>query len=86
MKFLLLIVVIGIALWLFKARGRTPGAPPAGKTPKPTRSAAPDKPEPEPTVMLACAHCGVHLPQADTVLDAAGRPFCTEAHRLAGPR
>ena len=88
MKFLLLIVVIGIALWLFKARGRTPGKPPAGKAPKPTRSAAPDKPKPkpEPTTMLACAHCGVHLPQADTLPDAAGRPFCTEAHRLAGPR
>lgn len=78
MKFLLLIAVIGIALWLFKARGRSSGAP---STPKAKKPAAPTT-----TSMLACAHCGVHLPQADTVTDAAGRPFCTEAHRLAGPR
>ncbi len=36
--------------------------------------------------MLACAHCGVHLPQADARLDAAGRPYCSDAHRLLGPR
>ncbi len=79
MKFLLLIAVIGIALWLFKSRGRSsaaPGAPPAPKAKKPAAT----------TPMLACAHCGVHLPQTDTVADAAGRPFCSEAHRLAGPR
>ena len=82
MKFLLLIAVIGIALWLFKTRSRSSGA--SGSP------AAPAKPEAKkpgtPTAMLACAHCGVHLPQTDTVADAAGRPFCTEAHRLAGPR
>ncbi len=84
MKFLLLIVVIGIALWMFKTRGRksdTPDSPvqPSASQGKKSRASAP-------TPMLACAHCGVHLPQADTVTDAAGRPFCTEAHRLAGPR
>lgn len=77
MKFLLLLAVIAFALWLFKARRREPppGAPRPGK---PTPNAA--------TPMLACAHCGLHLPQNDAVTDAAGRPFCSEAHRLAGPR
>jgi hypothetical protein len=28
----------------------------------------------------------VHLQQADARFDAAGRPYCGEAHRLAGPR
>jgi len=36
--------------------------------------------------MLACAHCGVHLPQAEAQMDVAGRPYCGEAHRLLGPR
>jgi uncharacterized protein len=36
--------------------------------------------------MLACAHCGVHLPSADALRDAAGRAYCSDAHRLAGPR
>ena len=36
--------------------------------------------------MLACSHCGLHLPKTEAVFDAEGRPFCGEAHRLAGPR
>ena len=79
MKLLLLVVVIGIAVWMVTARGRKPPDPPrqGGSKPRPPQAA--------PVPMLACAHCGVHLPQADAVLDAAGRPFCSTAHRLAGP-
>jgi hypothetical protein len=36
--------------------------------------------------MVVCAHCGVHLPQADAVADGAGRLFCGDEHRIAGPR
>jgi uncharacterized protein len=39
-----------------------------------------------PAAMHACAHCGVHLPHADMQADNSGRLFCSEAHRLAGPR
>jgi uncharacterized protein len=76
LKFLLLIAVIGFAVWLFrsKSRGRF-GAPRAPKAP-------PADAQP----MLVCAHCGVHLPQADALKDAEGRAFCSEGHRLAGPR
>jgi uncharacterized protein len=35
--------------------------------------------------MVACAHCGVYLP-ASEALEAAGRSFCSAAHRDAGPR
>jgi uncharacterized protein len=78
MKFLLLLAVIGIAFWLFKARRRVPGPkkPPA----RPAEGQATATP------MLACAHCGVHLPQTDAVIDAGGRPFCSAAHLQAGPR
>lgn len=79
MKFLLLLFVIGVALWLFKGRSRVKGPGPAA-APKP-----PAKPT-EATPMLACAHCGVHLPQCDAVTDTAGRPYCGEPHRIAGPR
>ena len=77
MKFILLIAVVGVVLWLLKSRARGPSAPPSAKGP----AAAP-----RPQAMLACAHCGVHLPQVDVVADAAGRPYCSDAHRLAGPR
>lgn len=78
MKFLLLLLVIGVAVWLIIGRRR--GPPPTPKTPP--RPAEPA----EPAAMLACAHCGVHVPQAETVMDAAGRPYCGALHRLAGPR
>lgn len=35
--------------------------------------------------MVVCAHCGVYLPQNDGV--AAGERFyCSDEHRIAGPR
>jgi uncharacterized protein len=79
-KLLLLIVVIGIAVWMVTTRRRPPAAPPPPKAKGPASQAGP------PTPMLACAHCGVHLPQSDAVNDAEGRAFCSEAHRLAGPK
>lgn len=73
MKYLLLIVVVGVLLWLMVGRRkRAPGR----------ASATPPGPQP----MLACAHCGVHLPAPDARFDAERRPYCSEAHRLAGPR
>jgi uncharacterized protein len=79
LKFLLLIALVGVVFWMFKSksRGRVGAAPP----PK-----APGAADDGPQAMLACAHCGVHLPTAEAVKDADGRPFCSEAHRLAGPR
>lgn len=35
--------------------------------------------------MVECAHCGVHVPETEGVRDG-DRFFCSEAHRLAGPR
>jgi len=75
MKYLLVIAVVGFVLWLMFGRGRRVGkAPPQSNKPA------------QPVVMIACAHCGVHLPQTDAVQDAAGRPYCGDAHRIAGPR
>jgi uncharacterized protein len=70
MKYLLLIVIVLAVLWLARA-GRSRGAarPPSG-TP------------PQPQAMVACAHCGVHLPRGDAVAGAQDL-YCSEAHRLA---
>lgn len=35
--------------------------------------------------MVACAHCGIHLPAGEAVRDAANRPYCGVPHRDAGP-
>lgn len=31
--------------------------------------------------ILACAHCGLHVPASDALVDTAGAHFCCEAHR-----
>ncbi|MBS3916517.1 MAG: hypothetical protein KGZ31_02355 [Sulfuritalea sp.] len=36
-----------------------------------------------PERMVACAHCGVNLPESEAVEDA-GRQFCSEEHRQLG--
>jgi uncharacterized protein len=33
--------------------------------------------------MVACAHCGLHLPRGEA-LEVSSRFFCSEEHRRAG--
>jgi uncharacterized protein len=84
MKYLLLLLVVGVAAWVFVSRRRGPGG--LGQTPPPAPPAKPDAAAALPSQMIACVHCGLHLPQAEAQADAAGRFFCSEAHRVAGPR
>jgi uncharacterized protein len=75
MKYVLVLLVVVVAAWLLFGRRRV--RPPADK---------PAPPSVDAKTMLACVHCGVHVPGAEVLRDAAGRPFCSEAHRLAGPK
>lgn len=81
MKYLVVLLVVGIGLWMLSARFRAerrarrdadaPRPPPAEKRP-PLAD------------MVACAHCGLHLPAADALY--AGRaPYCSAAHLDSGP-
>jgi uncharacterized protein len=79
----LLVVAVAVAWWM---RGRRRDRGPAGSDPARRPSAASRTRPSEPAAMLACSHCGVHLPEAEALFDASGRPYCNEAHRLAGPR
>lgn len=83
LKFLLLAALVlwllyspGVRKLLRGLRADAPATPP-GKT----ASEAAD-----PIAMVPCAHCGVHLPRLDALTNDAGQPFCSEAHRRAGPR
>lgn len=71
MKFLILLVVVVGLLWWLLARPRKVSL----------RSSKPAAPA---VTFVACAHCGLHLPSSDAVMDGA-RAYCSEAHRLAGP-
>ncbi len=35
--------------------------------------------------MVACVHCGLHVPESESVRGAGG-VFCSEEHRRLGPR
>lgn len=72
----LLVVVLALALlgWLLFGRSRR------------GQRRGRDAPAPSPPLegMVACAHCGVHLPASEALL-ANGRSYCSAAHRDAGP-
>jgi uncharacterized protein len=46
------------------------------------RKPPPDKPAT--AKMVACAHCGVHIPESEAVRDG-DRHYCSEAHRRKTP-
>ena len=73
MKYLLVIVLALVVLWLWRSNRRTedpdrPAAPPAGRPGKPA------------TEVVACAVCDVHLPRVDALPGGKGF-YCSDAHR-----
>jgi uncharacterized protein len=75
MKYLVLLLVIGVAVTLWSSQRRRQA--PASQR----RPAAP----PSPQDMVACAHCGVHLPRSEA-LRLGRHSFCCEDHRRLGAR
>ena len=73
-RLLILVLVVGLVLWLLFGRSR--------KQAGDARAASRPR---QPTAFAVCAHCGVHLPMNDAVLDGQ-TAYCSDAHRLAGPR
>jgi uncharacterized protein len=69
MKFFMLILLVLALIWLW--RTKRPGASVPHKK-APTDHA--------PLVMVACAHCAVHLPKGDAIQGEKGL-YCSEEHR-----
>ena len=80
MKYILVGLVVVIGLWLLlRGRAGADDTPPATGR----RKRAPGQ---APASMVACAHCDLRLPDAEALSGPDGRRYCSEAHRLAGPR
>ncbi len=79
MKYLLvlLVIVVAVGIWRNKRRDEVAERKAAG-----TRPATALK---QPQNMVACAHCGLHVPESEGVRGAGGF-FCSEEHRRLGPR
>lgn len=70
MKYLLLLGLVAVIWWVWSKRK-------AADVPR----VRPTSPDPE--KMVSCAHCGVYLPESDSVSDG-GLTYCCEAHRALG--
>lgn len=70
----LVIVVLALLWWFGKGRGGGAAGPRGGANPPP-----------RPRAMVACAHCGLHLPQSDALEGESGRHYCCAEHRRLGP-
>lgn len=72
MKYLLVVLVVGLVLaWLMR-RSRVDSKVDRSSTTRPAE-------------MVRCAHCGVHLPAQDALTER-DLVFCSEVHKRAGPR
>ncbi len=78
MKFFLLLAAFFVVIWLIRGgrRRHPPGPPPQAP------AAPPAEAQPPSESIVACMHCGLHLPQSEAVAGEAGW-FCGDAHRLA---
>ena len=83
-KMLVLLIVVLAFFWLLR-RALGSRKPKTGPPPQDTASQASP-------ALVACAHCGVHLPQNEAIestegdTPAASRFFCTREHLRLGPR
>lgn len=82
MKYLLVLIVIIIAVGIWRsqrraeARERRHAAAPRNPTNAPLAA---------PQDMVECAHCGLHLPRSEAI-EAAGRSYCSAEHRTLAQR
>ena len=77
MKFIVLIALVVLAVWLFRRALHGP----ATKTDINRKNAN----QADGGELVRCAHCGVHLPRSEA-RQAAGALYCSEEHARLGMR
>ena len=80
MKLVVVLVALLLLVWLLlgSSRRRTRSDQDSKSQSRSSRPAVPVE------GMVACAHCGVHLPSSAALL-ARGNAYCSAAHRDSGP-
>jgi len=77
MKYVLLITLALGLLWWWRLLARKNQAGPKDAVPPP-----PPRPPGPADDMIACDHCGLHLPRSEALIGARGT-YCSAAHREA---
>lgn len=79
MKYLLVLLVIVVAIGIWRSRRRVEQA----QRPAARRETQLQPPQD----MVACAHCGLHLPRSEALVLPAPQPryYCCAQHRAQGP-
>jgi len=81
LKWIALMLLAAAAWWLLRGRAGTV-QPPRPATPRPLKSDGRTK-RSGPQTMVACCYCDLHLPLDEAFMSPHGRPYCSEAHRIA---
>lgn len=76
MKYLLLVVIALVVIWLLRSQRGTGKKDESGRN----RQQRPRQDAAKPAEMVACSVCGVHLPRSDALIGPSGI-YCSEAHR-----
>ncbi|MFM7330094.1 MAG: PP0621 family protein [Brachymonas sp.] len=77
MKYLIVFAVLALAFWIWR-KNREARSSHSDRS-KPMAKNSPTRSE-TPQLMVTCASCGVHLPQAEAIKGARAA-YCSEAHR-----
>ncbi|WP_140628187.1 PP0621 family protein [Methylibium rhizosphaerae] len=81
MKYLVLLLIVVAVLWLMRSgRGAGTGSKDASGA-APSQAPARRGAEPGLQQVVACSHCGVHLPRSEALTGSGGRLYCSESHR-----
>lgn len=81
MKYLLVLVVVFVGVWMWRNNRMA-----ATQDRQQKKARAADR-EAGQQVMVACAHCGLHIPQTEALPSPDGTPeqwFCSSEHRKLG--
>lgn len=78
MKLVVVLIAVLLLVWLLLGSSRR-------RAQQQRREAPAARPAAQVEGMVACAHCGVHLP-ASLAVNTLGHAYCSAAHREAGPR
>jgi uncharacterized protein len=70
---ILFFLLIGIAVYLLLAKGRTKREVSGDESPASSTVVPPE-------AMVSCAYCGLHIPTSES-LNVAGRHYCGEEHQ-----